>query len=156
MSDPCKEAEKYKEQIDTLNKQKKEYIEKCNATKYIKPEEQKTLFTTLFSLIKYIFENKIENCQDLLDKFPDSNERITGLSKPYIFEALWKIIFLINLDDVTDNKKYKRDYKVSIEKQQDVDAVNYLGIFDSSETVSQVSKINSGSASGICDLFFTI
>jgi len=159
MSDPCKEAEKYKEQIDRLNEQKKEYIEKCNAKKYIKPEEQSNLFTTLFSLIKYIFDNKIEKCQDLLDKFPDSNERITGLSKPYIFEALWKIIFLIKLDDLIDNKKYKRDYKVSIEKQEDVEAINYLGIFDSSKSsqaVSQVSKINSGSASGICDLFFTI
>ena len=71
--DPCKEAEKYKLQIDKLNTKKKEYIEKCNATKYINPEEQKTIFTTLFSLIKYIFENKIEKCQDLLYKFPDSN-----------------------------------------------------------------------------------
>jgi hypothetical protein len=55
---------------------------------------------TLKDLKKYISDQKIETLNDLLDRFPESEQR-TGnkLTKPYIIEALWKLVFIYELDD---------------------------------------------------------
>ena len=92
--DPCEEKRVLENKLKELNKEKLQLGEDCNKKKYENMEfwhDKK-----LMDLIIYIFNNKIETCQQLFELFPESNERTKGyLPKPYIFEALWKIIFLL-------------------------------------------------------------
>lgn len=101
---------------------------------------------TLKDLKKYISDQKIETLNDLLDRFPESEQR-TGnkLTKPYIVEALWKLIFIYELDDIPHISKQPREFQTKIEHPKKVDARDYLE-----------EKINSGSKSGIADLFFIL
>lgn len=146
--DPCKEKERVELEIKELNTQKMQYNEDCNKQKYLTIEEEDKI-TTLLDLVKFIFRNKIGNYQELFAKFPESNERSRGFySKPYIFEALWKIIFLLKLDDLTGN--YKREYFKSIENREPITEYDYLNSKD------PISRINSGSTSGIADFYFEI
>ena len=115
----------------------------------------KTQPTRFIELIKHIFENKIESCNDLFNLFP--GELIGGyrITKAHLFEALWKIIFLLNLDNLTDG--YNRQFKVSIESEIGEKENNNKSIYEYlNSSDDSISKINSGSASGICDLYFTI
>ena len=109
--DPCDEKESTKKEAAEINKRILELTKKCNETKYKNMEKFKD--KKLMDLIVYIYEKKIEKCQDLFNEFPESSERTGGLSKPYIFEALWKIIFLLQLDNLTDGDRYDREYKKS-------------------------------------------
>ena len=145
--DPCLQKKALEQDIKRLNEEKLLLSKECNQKKY---ENIKLLNDKkLMDLIIYIFDNKIEHFQNLFDLFPESNERTTGfLSKPYIFEALWKIIFLLNLDNLTNG--FKRQYKTSIYKDHDIEEYNYLN----GET--KISNINSGSESGIADFLFTV
>jgi hypothetical protein len=146
--DPCEEKQNIEKNIKELAKEKMRLNEDCNQKKY---ETIKNLnLVKLMDLIVYIFENKIEKYSDLLNLFPESNEKTKGyLSKPYIFEALWKIIFLLNLDNLTDG--FKRKYKISIENNQDIEVYDYLNGEN-----SIISNINSVSESGIADFYFTV
>ena len=60
----------------------------CNNQYYLKTQP-----TRFIDLIKHIFENKIESCNDLFNLFP--GELIGGfrITKAHLFEALWKIVF---------------------------------------------------------------
>ena len=101
---------------------------------------------TLKDLKKYISHQKIETLNDLLDRFPESEQR-TGnkLTKPYIIEALWKLVFIYELDDIPRISKQPREFQTKIEHPKKVEARDYLE-----------EKINSGSKSGIADLFFIL
>ena len=149
--EPCDETEKRRIEasIKYNADEKRQWNEKCNETKYMSVKEQSGIIT-LLDLVKYIVNNKIDKCSDLFEKFPETNERINGLSRPYIFEALWKIIFLLQLDNLTDG--YKREYITALEegKGKPIDAYDYL------HSDEKVSHINSGSASGIADFYFTV
>jgi hypothetical protein len=149
-ADPCKERDKVDKEIKELSQIKKGYSEECNKTKFMSEAEQSKLLK-LMDLIKYIFLNRetLKTCQDLFDKFPESNERTKGLlSKPYIFEALWKIVFLLRLDNLTDG--YDRVYKKSLQEDQSINEYNYLN------GENRIANINSGSESGIADFYFTV
>jgi hypothetical protein len=145
--DPCEQKQNVEKNIKELTKEKLRLNDDCNAKKY---ETIKNLnLVKLMDLLIFIFKNKIENCQDLFNRFPETNERTPGyLPKPYIFESLWKIIFLLNLDNLTDG--FKRKYKNSIEKNQDIEEYDYLN----GDNI--ISNINSGSESGIADFYFTV
>ena len=69
---------------------------------------------------------------------------------------MWKIIFLLKLDNVTTG--IKRIYKISIEKDAVGDADNK--IVDEYEylnsEINTISNIRSGSSSGIADLYFVL
>jgi hypothetical protein len=149
--EPCDETEKRRIEasIKYTANEKREWNEKCNKTKYLSLEEQ-TKIVTLLDLVKYIVTEKIDTSAKLFEKFPETNERINGLSKPYIFEALWKIIFLLELDNLTDG--YKREYITALEEGRDkqIDAYDYL------HSDERISRVNSGSASGIADFYFTV
>ena len=149
--EPCDETEKRRIEasIKYNADEKRQWNEKCNETKYMSVKEQSGIIT-LLDLVKYIVNNKIDKCSNLFEKFPETNERINGLSRPYIFEALWKIIFLLQLDNLTDG--YKREYITALEegKGKPIDAYDYL------HSDEKVSHINSGSASGIADFYFTV
>ena len=101
---------------------------------------------TLKDLKKYISDQKIETLNDLLDRFPESEQR-TGnkLTKPYIIEALWKLVFIYELDDIPRISKQPREFQTKIEHPKKVEARDYLE-----------EKINCGSKSGIADLFFIL
>lgn len=148
-----KEISDIEEEIKKLNERKKEKYIECNEKKY---ETAKELYDKkLLDLLKYIVKYKINNYNDLITRFPDSKERTKGLyTKNYIFEALWKIIFLFKFDNLVDIKQFKRNYKYSIEREikgiaNDTDEYKYLN------GDNAISKINGGSVSGICDFFFT-
>ena len=148
--DPCKERDKVDKEIKELNQIKRGHSEECNKTKFMSEAEQSKLLK-LMDLIKYIFLNRetLKTCQDLFDKFPESNERTKGLlSKPYIFEALWKIVFLLRLDNLTDG--YDREYKNSLQEDQTINEYYYLN------DENRIANINSGSESGIADFYFTV
>ena len=150
--DPCDEKESTKKEAAEINKKIAELKEKCNEQKYKNMEKFND--KKLMDLIVYIYEKKIEHCPALFNQFPTSSERTKGrLSTPYIFEALWKIIFLLQLDNLTDGDRYDREYKKSIEgtgPANDISSYAYLN----GET--PISKINSGSESGIADFYFTV
>lgn len=101
---------------------------------------------TLKDLKKYISDQKIETLNDLLDRFPESEQR-TGnkLTKPYIIEALWKLVFIYELDDIPRISKQPREFQTKIEHPKKVEARDYLE-----------EKINCGNKSGIADLFFIL
>jgi hypothetical protein len=150
--DPCDEKESTKKEVAEINKRILELTKKCNETKYKKMEHFND--KKLMDLIVYIYEKKIEKCQDLFNEFPESSERTKGhLSKPYIFEALWKIIFLLRLDNLTDGDRYDRQYKKSIEGDGEE---NNISCYDYLNGETSISKINSGSESGIADFYFTV
>jgi hypothetical protein len=140
------------EKIKLLNEKKKEKYIECNEKKYGTSKELDG--KKLMDLIIYIYENNLDDYIKLINRFPDSKERAGGfITKSYIFEALWKIIFLLNFDSLVD-KKYSRNYKISIERdvkdlKNDIDEYDYLNSNES------ISKINGGSISGICDFMFT-
>ena len=158
-SRPCDsdEIKEINEKTQLYIQSKRLWNEKCNESKYITIAEQNKYFKneTLLGLLKYIV-SKFNTNEDLntfsklFDKFPESNERISGLSKPYIFEALWKIIFLLNLDDLTNKLEYIRQFKTSIEAGDNINVYDYLN------SNKKISLINSGSASGIADLYFEL
>lgn len=150
--DPCDERDSTKKEAAEINKKIAELAKKCNEQKYKKMEHFND--KKLMDLIVYIYEKKIEKCQDLFNEFPESSERTMGyISKPYIFEALWKIIFLLQLDNLTDGDRYDRKYKKSIEgtgPANDIISYDYL------DGETPISRINSGSESGIADFYFTV
>ena len=148
IKDPCKERDNIITKIKELSQEKTHLMQECNETKYMSESEQKKL-VKLMDLIKYIHKEEIYNCQDLFDKFPDSDERNKGFSKPYIFEALWKIIFLLRLDNLTDG--YDREYKNKLSDGETISEYYYLNNED-----DRISNINSGSVSGIADFYFTV
>jgi len=149
-----KEIKDIEEQIAKLNVNKKEKIIECNKKKYISEPEQPL---KLLDLIKYIFINNLDNYDKLICLFPDSKERSSGLyTKNYVFEALWKIIFLLKFDNLVDVKKFKRKYKKRIENDvHGWEEQNIINEYDYLNGDSAISKINGGSVSGICDFYFT-
>ena len=161
--DPCAKVVELDSDIEEKKKERREYLEDCNETKYMKKNSDGSeQLITLMDLIIYIYENgkskttdKID-CDDLLDLFPYTNERgtgkkITGLTKPHIFEALWKIIFILKLDNLyKDNNQHKRIYKKKIES----DGIISGGEFEYLASNESFSQINSGSSTGVCDLCF--
>jgi hypothetical protein len=152
-TEPCNDINKDIEKIDSelkrLTDEKKALVKQCNDLKYILKEAQPQ---TLMALLKYIFYNRIETYDGLMNRFPDSKERMGGLyTKNYVFEALWKIIFLLKFDNLIDPEKYKRIYIGSLEKNGKVfSEYEYLA------DAGGIEKVNSGSKSGICDFYFTI
>ena len=155
--DPCAEINLQIAQIDTdmkvLTDKKKMLVKECNDLKYISWEEQPK---TLIALLKYIFFHKIKTYDDLIIRFPDSKERMGNLyTKNYIFEALWKIVFLLKFDNLVPNT-YKRIYKASLENERLGKDGNVLSEYKYLADSGGIEKINSGSKSGICDFYFTI
>ena len=138
---PCTEIKRVDDEIRTLNEKRKEIQECCNHEVYWSERNQPK---TLLDLLHRIFSSNISSCDSLFAKFPESGERTnTLLSRAYIFEALWKIIFLLNLDDIAPG--FKRNFKVSIEQNRDIDVFEYLN-----------RPINEGNRAGVCDLYFTV
>ena len=106
-------------------------------------------------LIKYIVRYNLKKYNDLMSNFPDSKERTPGLcTKNYIFEALWKIIFLLKFDNLV-GKQFKRNYKLSLENTVKGEENNDLDEYEYLNSDKSISKINGGSVSGICDFYFT-
>ena len=138
---PCTEIKRVDDEIRILGEKKREMQECCNHEVYWSERNQPK---TLLDLLHRIFSSKISSCDSLFAKFPESGERTnTLLSRAYIFEALWKIIFLLNLDDIAPG--FKRNFKVSIEQNRDIDVFEYLN-----------RPINEGNRAGVCDLYFTV
>lgn len=138
---PCTEIKRVDDEIRILGEKKREIQECCNHEVYWSERNQPK---TLLDLLHRIFSSNISSCDSLFAKFPESGERTnTLLSRAYIFEALWKIIFLLNLDNIAPG--FKRNFKVSIEQNHDIDVFDYLK-----------QKINAGNQAGVCDLYFTV
>ncbi len=138
---PCTEIKRVDDEIRILGEKKREMQECCNHEVYWSERNQPK---TLLDLLHRIFSKNISSCDSLFAKFPESSERTnTLLSRAYIFEALWKIIFLLNLDNIAPG--FKRNFKVSIEKNDDIDVFKYLN-----------RPINDGNRAGVCDLYFTV
>jgi superfamily II DNA or RNA helicase len=138
---PCTEIKKIDDEIRILGEKKREIQECCNHEVYWSLRNQPK---TLLDLLQRIFSNNISSCDSLFAKFPESSERTSILlSRAYIFEALWKIIFLLNLDNIAPG--FKRNFKVSIEKNRNISIFEYLN-----------RPINEGNRAGVCDLYFTV
>lgn len=87
-------------------------IECCNQKKYEREQPQ-----THKELIHYIIKHKLSTCDELFARFPESNERSGKLyTRAYVFESLWKIIFICKLDNLAAG--LTRNFKVSLEKNK--------------------------------------
>ena len=142
-TDPCEKVKEIDLQIKGLTQTRRVEQQECNKTKYWDKSIQPT---TMIELLQLIYETpEFEECNKLFEKFPEINERTDGsLSKPYIFEALWKIIFLLYLDNLTPTE-YSRIFKISIEDGGTIHRYQYIK-----------DKINSSSDFGIADLYFVL
>lgn len=138
---PCEKIKDVDNKIAILTDEKRMLQECCNHIKYWSDRNQPK---TLMELLHRIVSKQIKSCDSLFEKFPESGERTnTLLTKAYIFEALWKIIFLLNLDNISP--EFKRDFKVNIEQNQSISVFDYL-----------TRPINEGNRAGVCDLYFTV
>ena len=143
-TDPCEKVKEIDLQIKGLTQTRRVELQECNKSKYLPLSEQPS---TMIELLQYIYKNQeeLKYCNKLFEKFPEINERPVGsLSKPYIFEALWKIIFLVYLDNLTPTE-YNRVFKISIEGGRTIGRYKYIQ-----------DKINSSSDFGIADLYFVL
>ena len=122
MEKPCDTIKVIDQQIKMLSNDKKIFQHCCNLEKYWSIEEQPK---TLMELMKQIIRKKIDSCDELFSKFPDSSER-TGknLTKSYIFEGLWKIIFLLKLDDLIPQEMIRHFNSQNHKKSMKDDALN--------------------------------
>jgi len=142
---PCDEVKRLDTEIKNLASDKKMNIIECNKEKYWESKDQPK---THLELLKKIYSHdSLSDCDELFSHFPESGERSGDLyTKPYVFESLWKIIFLLGLDDKLA-PGMNRQFIKSIEKEDTITVYDYLS-HDSD------GKINSGSAFGVCDLAF--
>jgi len=144
---PCNEVNRLDTEIKKLANDKKTKVIDCNEKKYWSAHQQPK--THLALLKKIYYDKSLTDCDELFSHFPESGERSGALyTKPYIFESLWKIIFLLGLDNKLA-PGMERKFKKSIETKTPITIYEYL----SSETDG---KINSGSAFGVCDLMFEV
>jgi len=131
---PCSIIKRVDNEIRILGEKKREIQECCNHEVYWSDRNQPK---TLLDLLIRIYSNNISSCDSLFAKFPESGERTnTLLSRAYIFEALWKIIFLLKLDNIAPG--FKRNFKVRIEQNLDINVFDYLK-----------QKINAGNQAGV-------
>ena len=88
------------------------------------------------NLLKKIYSDKsLSDCDELFSHFPESGERSGDLyTKPYIFESLWKIIFLLGLDNKLA-PGMERKFEKSLEKKTPITIYEYL----SSETDGKIN-----------------
>ena len=142
--DPCKEAIRKTETKKGIEEEINTYTRQCNDTKYLSAEEQPN---TLKDLLRYIRKyHAKDTIHGLFEKFPSPEEnRVNSgrYSQAHLFEAIWKLIFLLNIDNLTPNNK--RRFRKSLERDEPIEVLDYLE-----------EKVNSGSASGICDLYFVL
>ena len=133
---PCKKRDEIKNKIKELEKQKREYQAQCN-----KLTTDFTTDTRFLELLQYLFKNNISDFNEFFGQF-----NVAGggrLAKYHVFEGLWKIVFLLKLDNILID--YKRNFKLRMDNSKIISPFEYLK-----------EKINSGSKSGICDLYFEI
>jgi hypothetical protein len=142
-TDPCEKVKEIDLQIKGLTQTRRVELQECNKKKYWDKSAQPS---TMIELLQLIYKTpEFEECNKLFEKFPEINERTDGsLSKPYIFEALWKIIFLLYIDNLTPTE-YSRVFKISIEDGGTIHRYQYIK-----------DKINSSSGFGIADLYFVL
>jgi superfamily II DNA or RNA helicase len=133
---PCKKRDEIINKIKELEKQKREYQAQCN-----KLTTDFTTDTIFLELLQYLFKNNISNFDEFFSQF-----NVAGggrLAKYHVFEGLWKIVFLLKLDNIFID--YERKFKLRMDNSKIISPFEYLK-----------EKINSGSKSGICDLYFEI
>jgi hypothetical protein len=142
---PCDEINRIDEEMKRLINLRKKFTNDCNSMKYLSSEKQPK---THLELLKHIFLDESLNCDILFSRFPDSKERSGNLyTKPYVFESLWKIIFLLGLDDklaVGMDREFKKSLEANTKK---------LTVYEYLSHESD-GRINSGNAFGVCDLMF--
>jgi hypothetical protein len=126
---------------DKKNELKKlnEKLRKCKTSQY-KYGRENISMNELLILIKR--ENK-DSVSEFLELFPTTSERDIGIkvTRNHVFEALWIISYLRNLDDV---EKQKQFYK-SLEDHQIQSYEEVLG-----------GPVNSGNQGGIADIYFEL
>jgi hypothetical protein len=126
--------------------------ELCNETKEFLPTHRQP--ETLMDLLEFMLDRDIITKERMVDIdkimsfFPDISEKTDRrtLTRPYIFEGLWKIVFLLEQDGMFSDKK--RTFKQKLEHPRpgrDISVSEYL-----------FKKINGGNESGIADLMFTL
>ena len=144
-ADICKVKDEYKKEMEMGYK---ELQKACNDTKsYISLQGNSHYDDTLLGLLQFIMVKDIHSLDKLFSYFPESNEGTTALlTKPRIFEALWKIIFLLKLDNLPSLYSYKvREFYTSLQRHTKETVSDYLS-----------HKINDGNASGSADLVFSV
>lgn len=125
----------------------------CNETKpFLSKEEQPK---TLMDLLEFILKQESNivtkghiDINKVMSFFPDISDKSENgtLTRPYIFEALWKIVFLLEQDGLFSGKT--RTFKEKLEHPRpgrDISVEKYLE-----------KKINGGNESGIADIMFTL
>lgn len=137
MDDACKTRDQIAAEIKRLQQDKKEFDKKCN--------EQSTELTTDTTYLQLLQDLYKKNILDY-DQFFSSFQSTAGgmvLIKPHIFEGLWKIVFLLKLDNIFID--FDRKFRMRMGNHNTISPFLYLK-----------EKINSGSKTGICDLYFEI
>ena len=139
----CLVKDEYKRESDVAYK---ELQQACNRTKtsYLLKDEG---YNTLLKLLKFIIIKNIRSLEQLMSFFPEITEKFeNAISKPRIFEALWKIIFLLQLDNLPSLSNYiDRNFYTSLQKLTHESVADYLN-----------HNIDDGSASGSADLLFSV
>lgn len=135
--DACKIRDQIAAEIKRLQQEKKVFDKKCN-----EQSTELTTSTTYLQLLQYLYKNNILEYDQFFMTFQSTAGGMV-LIKPHIFEGLWKIVFLLKLDNISLD--FERKFKMRMGNQTTITPFKYLK-----------EKINSGSKTGICDLYFQI
>ena len=98
---------------------------------------------TMNELINIIKKENKENVKEFLELFPSTEDRVKGVNvtRNHVYEALWIIVYLKNLDDNTRKKQFFKSLENG-EPQTEKEVLE--------------GKVNSGNEGGIADLYFEI
>ena len=137
ISNPCEMRDEITYKIEILQKEKQKYVALCN--QQLTELDTKT---TYIQLLQYLFKYNVTDYDDFFGQFPSSAGG-KRLINNIVFEGLWKLVFLLKLDNLDID--YTRHFKLKLNISEQVTPYKYLN-----------EHVNSGNKTGICDLIFEV
>ena len=137
--DNCDKITKFNDDLEKSKTNLRNFLKECKKSR-IKDEAKTRL--KLIKLLEIIKDWNISEVSIFLDKFPHTGS-INNDS--HVFEALWKLVFLFNYDDLKNDNEKRLFYKKLETNEEDT-----RSIID----VLQKTNVNESNKSGIADLYF--
>jgi hypothetical protein len=144
----CDEIVNKKKELEKEEKELKRVIELCKKSKFKYGKDDELTLEQLIELIKI---EKKNNVDEFITLFPPVGIKGVKISQSHVFEALWIIIFVLNLDDLIDLSKEKRIFYENLEKGGDI-AID--GINKKVSEFLKKTSVNASRKGGIVDIYF--
>ena len=144
----CSKLKYEKEAEFEIYKRKLNDFTNCEKNNYV------TKNLTLFELLKELKKNnEINHIEDFINLFAPNNSKAT---RRHVFEALWIIIYVLQLDNIYSSNNTRTIYK-TLEKYGNSDNYEIESCDDKSNVFKFLknSKVNVSRKGGIVDLFFS-